>query len=121
MYSPSIYPLSDIVTYNGTLFAMAYTGTSASRIWVINNNTVSATYTGLCAGGVAVYPFMMNCNGYLLIPCSTPNAVYLYMGNGSYVSNLNLTYPSNGLNVDSIGRLISVVVGYTDIIEIIYS
>jgi hypothetical protein len=43
------------------------------------------------------------------------------MGNGTYVSNLNLTYPSNGLNVDSIGRLISVVVNNPDIIEIIYS
>jgi hypothetical protein len=119
MYSP--YPLSDLVTFNGTLYAMGYTSTSTSRIWVINNHTVTATYTGLCGGGVPVYPFMMNCNGYLLIPCSTPKAVYLYMGNGTYVSNLNLTYPSNGLNVDSIGRLISVVVNNPDIIEIIYS
>ena len=119
-YLPS-YPVADIVTYNGYLYAMSYTGTTTSRIWVINNSsTVIATFTSFCgANGVAVYPFIMNCNGYILMPCSTPNAVYLYSNNGSYVSNLKLTYPSNGITVDTNGRLVSVITGYTSIIEII--
>ena len=117
-YLPT-FPLNDIVTYNGVIFALSYTGTSESLIWVINNDSVTAIYKGLCGGGIATYPFIMNCNGYILVPCSKPNAVYLYSSDGGYVASLTLKYPSNGITVDSNGRLISVINGYSDIIEII--
>ena len=61
------YPLSDIMAYNGIIYALAYTGSTTSRLWVINGKTVTATYTGLCGGGTPTYPFVMNCDGYILV------------------------------------------------------
>ena len=53
------------------------------------------------------------------MPCASPNAVYLYYSNGTYMSNVALTYPSNGIAVDSAGKLISCIYGYSNILEIV--